>query len=156
MLMIPGPTPVPERVLLAMAKHPIGHRSSDFSDLVAEVQVGLRWLHQTQHDVLVVAASGTGAMEAGIINFLSPGDQVLVGNNGKFSDRWAKVARAFGLNVTEIKAEWGKPLDPVEFQAALEADKDKQIKAVIITHSETSTGVLNDLETINRYVKAHG
>jgi len=156
MLMIPGPTPVPERVLLAMAKHPIGHRSSDFSDLVAEVQVGLQWLHQTQHDVLVVAASGTGAMEAGIINFLSPGDQVLVGNNGKFSDRWAKVARAFGLNVTEIKAEWGKPLDPAEFQAALEADKDKQIKAVIITHSETSTGVLNDLETINRYVKAHG
>lgn len=156
MLMIPGPTPVPERVLLAMAKHPIGHRSGDFTKLMGEVTENLKWLHQTQNDVLVLAASGTGAMEAGIINFLSPGDTVLVGNNGKFGDRWAKVARAFGLNVEEITAEWGKPLDTAEFKAVLEADTAKNIKAVIITHSETSTGVLNDLEAINRHVKNHG
>lgn len=156
MLMIPGPTPVPEQVLLAMTKHPMGHRSGEFSAIMAEVTENLKWLHQTQNDILILAASGTGAMEAGIINFLSQGDKVLVGNNGKFGERWGKVARAYGLEVQEIKAEWGKPLDPNEFKAALEADGEKHIKAVIITHSETSTGVLNDLETINRHVKAHG
>lgn len=156
MLMIPGPTPVPEKVLLAMAKHPMGHRSGEFSAIMAEVTENLKWLHQTQNDVLILAASGTGAMEAGIINFLSPGDRVLVGNNGKFGERWGILARAFGLDVQEITAEWGKPLNPDDFKAALEADSAKQIKAVIITHSETSTGVLNDLETINRYVKAQG
>jgi len=156
MLMIPGPTPVPEQVLLAMAKHPMGHRSGEFSALMGQVTANLKWLHQTQNDVLVLAASGTGAMEAGIINFLSAGDKVLVGNNGKFGERWGEVARAYGLDSHEITAEWGKPLNPDDFKAALEADTAKDIKAVIITHSETSTGVLNDVETINRHVKVHG
>lgn len=156
MLMIPGPTPVPERALLAMAKHPIGHRSGDFSKMMAEVTENLKWLHQTQNDVLVMTASGTGTMEAGIINFLSRGDRVLCGCNGKFGDRWAEVGEAYGLEVEKITAEWGKPLDPEQFREKLEADSEKQIKAVILTHSETSTGVLNDLETINRHVKAHG
>ena len=156
MLMIPGPTPVPERVLLAMAKHPIGHRSGDFGKIMAEVTENLKWLHQTEHDVLALTASGTGAMEAGIINFLSPGDRVLAGVNGKFGDRWAKLSKAYGLEVDIISSQWGQPLDPEEFRAKLEADKEKTIKAVILTHSETSTGVLNDLETINKYVKEHG
>ncbi|MDE5095329.1 MAG: alanine--glyoxylate aminotransferase family protein [Trichodesmium sp. St11_bin5] len=156
MLMIPGPTPVPETALLAMAKHPIGHRSGDFSKIMAEVTENLKWLHQTKNDILILASSGTGAMEAGIINFLSPGDRVLCGCNGKFGDRWAEVATAYGLQVEKITAEWGKALETEKFRQHLEADKDKQIKAVILTHSETSTGVLNDLETINGYVKAHG
>ncbi len=156
MLMIPGPTPVPERVLLAMAKHPIGHRSGDFSKIIAEVTEGLKWLHQTQNDVLILAASGTGAMEAGIINFLSPGDRVLVGSNGKFGERWALLAEAFGLSVERVTAEWGKPLEPSQFQEILAADAERQIKAVIVTHSETSTGVLNDLQAISQHVKAHG
>ncbi|NEO05913.1 MULTISPECIES: alanine--glyoxylate aminotransferase family protein [unclassified Moorena] len=155
-LMIPGPTPVPEQVLLAMAKHPIGHRSPEFSEIMAEVNENLKWLHQTKNDVLTVTASGTGVMEAGIINFLSAGDRVLVGSNGKFGDRWGKISTAFGLEVDTITAEWGKPLDTEQFREKLEADTEKQIKAVIVTHSETSTGVLNDLETINRYVKDHG
>jgi aspartate aminotransferase-like enzyme len=156
MLMIPGPTPVPERVLSAMARHPMGHRSADFSAIMAEVTQNLKWLHQTQNDVLVLAASGTGAMEAGIINFLSPGDRVLCGCNGKFGDRWAEVCEAYGLAVERVTAEWGKPLDPSAFQAILEVDSAKTIKAVIITHSETSTGVLNDLASINAAVQAHG
>jgi aspartate aminotransferase-like enzyme len=156
MLMIPGPTPVPEQVLLAMAKHPIGHRSADFGKIMAEVTANLKWLHQTQNDVLILTASGTGVMEAGIINFLSPGDRVLVGSNGKFGERWAEVTDAYGLKTERITAEWGKPLDPEQFRVALEADTEKQIKAIVITHSETSTGVINDLETINRHVKAHG
>ncbi len=156
MLMIPGPTPVPEKALLDLAKHPIGHRTKEFEAVMAEVTQNLKWLHQTTSDVLMLTVSGTGAMEAGIINFLSPGDRVLVGCNGKFGDRWAQVAIAYGLNVEKVTAEWGKPLEPSDFGAVLEADKDKQIKAVIITHSETSTGVINDLEAINRHVKAHG
>jgi aspartate aminotransferase-like enzyme len=156
MLMIPGPTPVPEAALLAMAKHPMGHRSKEFDAIFAECTENLKWLHQTKSDVLSLTVSGTGAMEAGIINFLSAGDRVLVGTNGKFGERWAEVAEAYGLNVEIIKAEWGQPLDPELFRAKLEADTDKQIKAVIITHSETSTGVLNPLEIINRHVKAHG
>ncbi|MBN3890718.1 MAG: alanine--glyoxylate aminotransferase family protein [Nostoc sp. JL31] len=156
MLMIPGPTPVPEAALLALAKHPIGHRTSEFSNILAEVTENLKWLHQTQSDVLTLNVSGTGAVEAGIINFLSPGDRILVGSNGKFGERWVEVGQAYGLNVEEVKVEWGKPLDPAVFAEKLQADTQKQIKAVIITHSETSTGVLNNLETINRHVKEHG
>jgi aspartate aminotransferase-like enzyme len=106
--------------------------------------------------VLILSASGTGAMEAGIINFLSKGDRVLVGDNGKFGERWAEVCEAYGLQTERIRAEWGQPLDPEAFRAALEADTAQTIAAVIVTHSETSAGVLNDLATINRYVKAHG
>jgi aspartate aminotransferase-like enzyme len=155
-LMIPGPTPVPETVLLAMSRHPIGHRSADFQKIVKRTTEQLKWLHQTSGDVLVLAGSGTAAMEAGIINVLSKGDRVLCGDNGKFGERWVKLAKAYGLEVQVIKAEWGQPLDPEAFRAALEADTAKAIKAVILTHSETSTGVINDLEAIAGHVKNHG
>ena len=155
-LMIPGPTPVPETVLKAMGRHPIGHRSGEFQAIVRRTTEQLKWLHQTSSDVLVITGSGTAAMEAGIINTLSRGDKVLCGDNGKFGERWVKVARAYGLEVEVIKAEWGQPLDPEAFRAALEADTAKAIKAVILTHSETSTGVINDLEAIAGHVKAHG
>jgi aspartate aminotransferase-like enzyme len=155
-LMIPGPTPVPETVLQAMARHPIGHRSADFQKIVHRTTEQLQWLHQTSHDVLVLTGSGTAAMEAGIVNVLSRGDRVLCGDNGKFGERWVKVAQAYGLDVQVIKAEWGQPLDPEAFRAALEADSEKRIRAVILTHSETSTGVINDLQTIAAHVRAHG
>ena len=155
-LMIPGPTPVPETVLLAMSRHPIGHRSADFQKIVKRTTEQLKWLHQTSGDVLVLAGSGTAAMEAGIINVLSKGDRVLCGDNGKFGERWVKLAKAYGLEVQVIKAEWGQPLDPEAFRAALEADTAKAIRAVILTHSETSTGVINDLEAIAGHVKNHG
>jgi aspartate aminotransferase-like enzyme len=156
MLMIPGPTPIPEKILLSMAKHPIGHRSGDFSKIIAEINQNLKWLHQTKNEVLSLNVSGTGAMEAGIINVLSPGDRVIVGVNGKFGDRWAQICEVFGLQTERISAEWGQPLDTEEFGKILAADTNKEIKAVIITHSETSSGVLNDLETINEQVKNHG
>ncbi len=156
MLMIPGPTPVPESALLALGKHPIGHRTPEFSAMFGECTESLKWLHQTESDVLSLTTSGTGAMEAAIINFLSKDDRVLVCTNGKFGERWEEVANAYGLNVQTVKADWGQPLDPEKIRETLEGDKNKEIKAVILTHSETSTGVLNDLETINRHVKAHG
>ena len=152
--MIPGPTPVPEKVLQALGKHPIGHRSKDFQDLVASTTQNLKWLHQTDNDVLTITGSGTAAMEAGIINTLNKGDKVICGENGKFGERWVKVAKAYGLNVITVKAKWGDPLDPDSFKKILNEEKD--IRAVIITHSETSTGVINDLEKISKYVHAHG
>ena len=155
-LMIPGPTPVPETVLQAMGRHPIGHRSADFQKIVKRTTKQLQWLHQTTGDVLAITGSGTAAMEAGIINLLSKGEKVLCGDNGKFGERWVKLARAYGLDVQVIQAEWGQPLDPEAFRAALEADTAKAIKAVILTHSETSTGVINDLEAIAKHARAHG
>ena len=153
--MIPGPTPVPEKVLQALGKHPIGHRSKDFQDLVKITTENLKWLHQTKNDVLTITGSGTAAMEAGIINTLSKGDKVICGENGKFGQRWVKVAKEFGLEVIKIDAEWGKPLNPEDFKKILEEDKQKEIKAVILTHSETSTGVINDLQMISKHIRNH-
>jgi len=154
--MIPGPTPVPEKVLQALGKHPIGHRSKEFQKLVESTTKNLQWLHQTQNDVLTITGSGTAAMEAGIINTLSKGDKVICGENGKFGERWVKVAQEFGLDVIKIDSKWGTPLNPEEFAKILEEDKQKEIKAVILTHSETSTGVINDLEAISSYIRKHG
>ncbi len=153
--MIPGPTPVPEKVLQALSKHPIGHRSKEFQELVETTSRNLKWLHQTENEVLTITGSGTAAMEAGIINTLSKGDKVVCGDNGKFGERWVKVAMEYGLDVIKIASEWGTPLNPEDFKKILEKDIQKEIKAVILTHSETSTGVLNDLETISSYVRQH-
>ena len=153
--MIPGPTPVPEKVLQALGKHPIGHRSKDFQDLVEITTENLKWLHQTENDVLTITGSGTAAMEAGMINTLSKGEKVICGENGKFGQRWVKVAKEFGLEVIKIEAEWGNPLNPEEFKRILEEDTKKEIKAVILTHSETSTGVINDLQTISSHIRNH-
>ncbi len=152
-LMIPGPTPVPERVLHAISKHPIGHRSPEFQEIVEKTTILLKWLHQTTSDVLTITGSGTAAMEAGIINTLSKGDRVICGENGKFGQRWVKIAKTYGLDVITVKANWGEPLNPKKFQQILK--NDPTIRAVIITHSETSTGVINNLEEISTYVKAH-
>ena len=153
--MIPGPTPVPERVLQALGSHPIGHRSKEFQGLVNSTTQKLKWLHQTKNDVLTITGSGTAAMEAGIINTLSKGDKVVCGENGKFGQRWVKVAEAFGLEVIKISAKWGEPLNTGLIKEVLENDYNKEIKAVILTHSETSTGVINDLETISKYIRNH-
>ena len=153
--MIPGPTPVPERVLHALGKHPIGHRSKEFQDLVQSTTEKLKWLHQTNNDVLTITGSGTAAMEAGIINSLSRGDKIICAKNGKFGERWVNVAETFGLDVIKISSDWGKPLNPDHFRDLLEKDKNKEIKAVVLTHSETSTGVINDLETISKHIRNH-
>ncbi len=153
-LMIPGPTPVPESVLLSMARHPIGHRTKDFSAVIEDMTEKLRWLHQTEGEVLTLTTSGTGAMEAAIVSALSPGDKVLVLVNGKFGNRWTKMAKAFQCDVTVLSEEWGRALDPAKVKEALA--KPGTYKAVVITHSETSTAVINNLETIAGYIQQHG
>lgn len=155
-LLIPGPTPVPPEVLSALSHPMINHRSADFKSVLSEVTDGLKWAYQTKNDVLILTASGTGAMESTIVNTLSPGDKILILNIGAFGSRFVKIAKAYGLNVDEIKIERGKAADPKLVEQKLKEDKKKEIKAVIFQQNETSTGVINDVKKIAEAISAHG
>jgi len=155
-LLIPGPTPVPPEVLSALSHPMINHRSADFKAVLSEVTEGLRWAYQTKNDVLILTASGTGAMEAALVNTLSPGDKVLIVNIGAFGSRFVKIAKAYGLSVDEMKIERGKSADPKAVEQKLKDDKNKEIKAVVFQQNETSTGVLNDVKAIAEAVRSHG
>lgn len=155
-LMIPGPTPVPESVLLAMAKHPIGHRSSEFSAILKEVYADLKWLFQTKNEVFIFAASGTGAMEAALSNLVNVGDKVLSCIIGNFGARWAKIAASRGAVVEKIETELGDIIRPEDLKAKLAKDVNHEIKLVTLTHSETSTGAKNDIKTLCKIIKDHG
>ncbi len=155
-LMIPGPTPVPETALMAMAKHPLGHRSKEFSSILKEVYADLKWLYQTKEDVFIFTSSGTGAMEAALGNLVNPGDNVLSLVIGNFGDRWAKVAKSKGANVEKIEVEWGQAIDPVVLRKRLQEDVNKEIKMVTLTHNETSTGVTNPVKELVQVIKEHG
>lgn len=155
-LMIPGPTPVPERVLLEIAKHPMGHRSSEFSKILEAVYSNLKYVFQTKNDVLIYTASGTGAMDAALSNLINPGDKVLSLVIGNFGQRWAKIAKALGANVETIEVEAGKAIDPEVLKQKLDSDVNKEIKIVTLTQNETSTGVTNDVKKLVGYIKEHG
>ena len=142
-LMAPGPTPVPSQVLLAMAQPIIHHRTPEYEALFAEARTGLKRLFQTEQDVIALACSGTGAMEASIANVFSAGDTVAVVQAGKFGERWAEIARAYGLRVIELTAPFGHTVAPERIGDALKAHSE--IRAVLAQHSETSTGVLHDV-----------
>ncbi|MEK6640866.1 MAG: alanine--glyoxylate aminotransferase family protein, partial [Nitrospirota bacterium] len=152
-LLAPGPTPVPPEVLLAMARPMFHHRAPEFDKVFAEVRDGLKWLYQTKNNVLMLAASGTGGMEGAVSNFLSPGDKALTINGGKFGERWTKLCKTFGAQVTEIKVEWGYAVDPQSVADALK--KDPGIKAVYVQASETSTGVAHDVKALAEIVKPY-
>jgi aspartate aminotransferase-like enzyme len=156
LLMIPGPTPVPQSVLRAQAKPMINHRGPAFGSLIEELTEGLKWLFQTKGEALILTGSGTGALEAAIVNVLSPGEQVLSVSIGAFGDRFAKIAETFGAKVEKLDFEWGKAADPEQVRARLKGDSKKEIKAVLVTHNETSTGVTNGLEAIAGVVREHG
>jgi aspartate aminotransferase-like enzyme len=149
-LMAPGPTPIPVEALLAMSKPILHHRAPEYEQLFSEVRSGLKSLFQTKNEVLIFASSGTGAMEASVVNTLSPGDKVLVARGGKFGERWGEICQAYGVLFEAIDVEWGYPLDPGVIEAALK--KDPSVKAVFVTHSETSTGTLTDLRRIAEIV----
>jgi aspartate aminotransferase-like enzyme len=145
-LLTPGPTQVPPEVLLRMSQPLIHHRTPEFSRIFAEVQDGLRWLFQTDQEVLILAASGTGAMEAAVVNTCSAGDTVLVVNGGKFGERWVKICQSFGVQVVEIKVEWGRAVTVEAVAQALRAHP--QARAVLLQGSETSTTVLHPVREI--------
>lgn len=156
LLMIPGPTPLPEAVREALARPAMGHRSPAFKAVLERVLPRLQAVFQTQNEVLLYTASGTGAMEAALINTLNPGDKVLVLVCGVFSARWAEVAETLGIVVERLTVEAGAPNLPEALQVRLDQDTAKEIKAVMLTHSETSTSVLNPMAALSRCIRNHG
>ena len=155
-LMIPGPTPVPESVLLEIAKHPMGHRSTEFSKILEAVYSDLKYVFQTSNDVLVYTASGTGAMDAALSNLINEGDKVLSLVIGNFSQRLAKIAKGLGADVETIEVEPGNAINPEVLKARLDKDVNKEIKIVTLIQNETSTGVTNDVKTLVSIIKEHG
>ena len=149
-LMIPGPTPVPVGAALAGAQPMINHRGPEFGALLSEVTGSLARVLVTHGTVLVFPASGTGGMEASAVNLVSPGDKVLVAVAGEFGSRFAEILRVTGAQVSTIEVEWGTRVDPAAIRAALESDP--AIRAVVVTHNETSTGVTMDLASIRRAI----
>jgi len=150
-LRIPGPTPCPSEVLQAMTRQMINHRGEEFGQIMEDVTNKLKQVFQTRNDVLLLTGSGTGGLEAAIVNMLSPGDKVLSVSIGVFGERFASIARQFGAEVIPLRFEWGKPADADTIRKALQDTPD--IKAVLVTHNETSTGVTNDLASISSVVK---
>jgi len=153
-LRIPGPTPCPKEVLQAMSRQMINHRGPQFAQMLNDVTAKLKEFFQTKEDVFLLTGSGTGGLEAAIVNTLSPGDKVLSVSIGVFGERFASIAQQFGAEVVPLKFEWGKAADPDAVRETLK--KEPGIKAVLVTHNETSTGVTNDLETISSVVKQAG
>jgi len=149
-LMTPGPTQIPSEVLLATAQPIIHHRTGDYSDLFARVNENLKYVYQTRNEVISFASSGTGAMESAVVNLCSPGEKVLIASCGKFGERWRDLSQVYGLDYDYREYEWGTPVVPADIGQAL-AD-DPAIKVVFVTHSETSTGVVNDMQAIGAAV----
>jgi len=147
-LQIPGPSNVPDRVLRAMAKPTMDHRSAYFAEMTGRILEGLQELFQTSEPVILFPSSGTGAWEAALVNTLSPGDQVLAYETGHFAALWKKVAERMGLAVEWIEADWRHGVDPEAIGEALTKDSGKKIKAVLVVHSETSTGVASRIPLI--------
>jgi len=150
-LFTPGPTPVPAGVALRMARPIIHHRTAEFRQLLERVEDRLRTVFQTREDVFVLAASGTGAMEAAVANVLHRSARVLTVEAGKFGERWGELCEAYGVAVDHKKLEWGKVLTPELMEHFLQENADYD--AVFLTHSETSTGVAIDLEAIARVIR---
>ncbi len=150
-LLTPGPTPVPPEVLSEEAKPIIHHRTTEFGKAFIEVIEGMKYVYQTKNDVLMITGSGTAAMESSVVNLLSEGDEVIVASCGNFGDRWEKICQAYRVKVNKISVEWGKAIDPQEIKKVLTSNKN--IKAVFTTHTETSTGVVNDIKSIGEIVK---
>ena len=150
-LLSPGPTPIPNEVALAMSETMIHHRTPQFNKIFNEARQGLQKLFGTKNDVLMLASSGTGAMEASVANLFSPGDKVLVINGGKFGERWLNISNAFGLNPVELKVEWGQPVKVDGVEKQLKAHPD--LKGVMIQASETSTTVLHPVKEIAKLTK---
>lgn len=150
-LFSPGPTPIPPEALAAMARPIIYHRSPEFEAVQADVREGLKYVFQTQNEVILMAASGTGALEAAVVNTLARGDRAVVIRGGKFGERWGEICKAYGIPFEAIDVEWGKAVDPGRVADALKRFPD--VRAVLATHSETSTGVLHDLQAIAEIVR---
>ncbi|MFQ5952952.1 MAG: pyridoxal-phosphate-dependent aminotransferase family protein, partial [Candidatus Omnitrophota bacterium] len=153
-LMSPGPTPVPEKTLLRMADTIIHHRTPQFQAVLKNVNVKLKEVFNTKNPVLIFASSGSGAMEASVVNFLSKGDKALIIKGGKFGERFGEICKAYGVETVDYDVTWGDSADPSVVEKLLKENPD--IKAVYSTLCETSTGANNDIEAIGKAVAKTG
>jgi serine---pyruvate transaminase len=153
-LFTPGPTPVPSEVLAALAEPMIHHRARDYRDIYERCLTRLRDVYRTQNDVLMFTTSGTGAFESAVANLTTPGDRQLVLSAGNFGERWAGMVKAFGAELVHVQLEWGETPEPDDLRAALAAAGD--VRVVYLTHSETSTGVVCDIQALAAVAKEAG
>lgn len=149
-LLIPGPAPIPHAVAQAMSTRMFNHRGPCFKEIIEESTISLKRIFQTEERLFILTSSGTGSMEAAVVNFLSPGEQILALVNGSFGGRFADIASTYGAAVERLETPWGQPLDYQGLEAKLLEDKDRRIRAITVVHNESSTGMLNDLELVSR------
>jgi aspartate aminotransferase-like enzyme len=149
-LLTPGPVTIPPEIALKEAAPIFHHRTDEFAVVYKNIAKGLKYVFQTENEVYVLAASGTGAMEMAVANLLSPGDKIIVASCGNFGDRWAEIARGYGIEVISASVRWGKTIKPAEIERALKENLD--VKAVYTTFTETSTGVANDIKAVGGIV----
>jgi aspartate aminotransferase-like enzyme len=154
-LLIPGPAPVPDAVARAMSSEMFNHRGPRFKKIIEESTAALKEVFQTRGRLYILTSSGTGAMEAAIVNFLSPGERVLSLVNGSFGDRFATIAGVYGAAVERLETPWGQPLDYEALETKLREDVEHTLRAITVVHNESSTGMLNDLERISRVCGDH-
>ena len=147
-LRIPGPTPLPERVVRSMNRPMIDHRGPEFASILAEITAGAKRVFKTKNDLLLLTSSGTGGLESAVANLISPGDEVVVALCGNFGERFAALAAAYGADVVRLEFEWGRPVDPEDLALILQRHPKAQV--VLLTHNETSTGVTNPLRELAR------
>ncbi len=150
-LLTPGPTPLPPEVLEALSRPIIHHRTAEFGELFAEVLTGLRSVYRTKQAVLMMSCSGTGSMESAVVNLLSPKDPVVVHSTGAFGDRFVSILKTYGIEPVVVSEEWGHAADPNRLKAALRASSG--LKAVFLQHTDTSTGVVNDIQELSKCVR---
>ncbi len=152
-LFTPGPTQLLPAVQTAMAQPILHHRTEEFRNIFKEVLEGLRYVYNTQNDVLCFTSSGSGAMEGAVVNLLSPGDRALVVSAGKFGERWTALCNAFGVNAAVISIPYGQAVDPTQVAADLE--KNPNTRAVFVQYSESSTGARHDVKALGQIVRQH-
>ena len=155
-LQIPGPSPVPDRILRAMDTPIIDHRGPEFAKLAKRCLDGIKTIFKTTNPVIIYTATGTGAWEAALANTLSPGDRVLMVETGQFATLWKKMAEKLGLKPEFITTDWRQGIDPKAVEAKLREDKAKEIKAVCVLHNETSTGALTPIAEVRKAIDAAG
>ena len=153
-LRIPGPTPLPERVVRSMNRPMIDHRGPEFATILAEITAGAKRVFRTSSDLLILTSSGTGGLESAVANLVSPGDEVVAAVCGNFGERFAALATAYGADVIRLEFEWGQPVDADDLGTILE--KHPSAKVVLLTHNETSTGVTNPLRELARVAHEAG
>jgi len=156
LLMIPGPTPIPPQVSAAMTKPMINHRGEEFFAMFDEISVNLQYAFRTTQPVYIFPGAGSGGWEVALVNTLNPGDMILSVTIGDFGDRWNKAAKALRFQVERLNFESGHAIDPEQLANRLAQDTDKQIKAVVFQHNETSTGVTNDVQRLSAIIRKHG